>query len=70
MSIQGYVEYERREYCNDVRCPVQLRLNALDPESEDYERIRGACRADCIHTTHEFHHWLMDHGYLLIRQDD
>jgi len=70
MSIEGYVEYRRREYCNDIRCPVQLQLNVLESGSEKYEQVRRICRTDCIHTTYEFHHWLIDKGYLLVRPTD
>jgi hypothetical protein len=67
MPIAGYVEYQRREYCKDVRCPVQLELEAQTPGSEDYERIRKVCQTNCRHTTYEFHHWLIQKGYLIVR---
>ncbi len=67
MAIEGYVDYQRREYCKDVRCPVQLELEARTQGSAEYERIRGICQSGCKHTTFEFHHWLIDKGYLIIR---
>ena len=67
MPIAGYVEYQRREYCKDVRCPVQLELDAQAPGSEDYERIRKICQTNCRHATYEFHHWLIRKGYLIVR---
>lgn len=67
MPIAGYVQYQRREYCKDVRCPVQLELDAQTPGSEDYERIRKLCQTNCQHTTYEFHHWLIQKGYLIVR---
>ena len=67
MPIEGYVEYKKREFCNDVRCPVQLELNARKPGSEEYEKTRQTCVRDCKHTTWEFHHWLIDKGYLIVR---
>lgn len=69
MSIKGYIEYKPREYCKDVQCPVQLELNALIPGSEEYERIRATCRTSCCHTTWEFHHWLIEKGYLILRPE-
>ena len=69
MAIEGYVDYQRREYCKDVACPVQLELNAQVPGSEEYERIRQTCRTSCVHTTWEFHHWLIDKGYLIVRSE-
>ena len=69
MPIEGYVEYKKREFCNDVKCPVQLKLNACKPDSEEYEKIRQTCARDCKYTTWEFHHWLIDKGYLIVRPE-
>jgi len=44
MSIEGYVEYKKREFCNDVMCPVQLELNACKPGSEEYEKNKTNLR--------------------------
>jgi hypothetical protein len=67
MAIPGYVEYERREYCKAVQCPVQQLLDRQAPNSEGCEQVRGICTARCIHTTYEFHHWLIGKGYLIVR---
>ncbi len=56
MPIEGHVEYKKREFCNDVRCPVQLALNAQKEGSEEYEKIRQTCKTNCKHTTWGFHH--------------
>ncbi|MDP6624979.1 MAG: hypothetical protein QGG87_00785 [Nitrospinota bacterium] len=69
MSIEGYVDYKRREYCNDIKCTVQLDLNARDEGSEEYEKIRSICKNDCKCTTYQFHHWLIEKGYLIIRPE-
>ena len=69
MAIEGYVEYQRREFCKDVECPVQLELNAQEPGSDECERIRQTCRTDCRYTTWQFHHWLIDKGYLIVRPE-
>lgn len=66
MPIEGFVEYRRREYCNEIRCPVQMLMNSKEG-TEDYERLREICREKCIHTTYQFHHWLIEKGYLLVR---
>ncbi|MBM4459776.1 MAG: hypothetical protein FJ011_18775 [Chloroflexi bacterium] len=66
-SIAGYIDYQRREYCKEISCPVQLLLDQAVPDSADYNRIRGICQNSCIHTTYEFHHWLIKQGYLLVR---
>jgi len=70
MSIEGYTNYRRREYCKDVSCPIQLELEQYEQGSDGYERIRGICKKSCIHTTYEFHHWLMDKGYEIVRPSD
>lgn len=69
MQINGYEEYKKREFCRDVNCPVQLKLNALKEGSEEYERARSVCKKDCKFTTWQFHHWLIDNGYLIVRPE-
>ncbi len=69
MSIKGYVEYKRREFCRDVKCPVQLQLDTEEQGSEDYERIRQICKTNCRYTTYQFHHWLTEKGYLIVRPE-
>ena len=70
MSINGYVDYKRREFCKDVRCPVQLELEAQEQGCAEYERIRGICKTNCEYTTYQFHHWLIDKGYLIVRPEN
>ena len=67
MKPDGYVEYQRREFCKDLPCPIQVMLDAEQSGSPKYEQIRDICKNDCIHTTYEFHHWLIEKGYLLLR---
>jgi hypothetical protein len=67
MVLDGFVEYKRREYCNDVRCPVQVELNKHKDGSEEYEEIRKTCSVGCLFTTYQFHHWLIDKGYLIVK---
>lgn len=69
MPIDGYTEYKRREYCNDIKCAVQLDLNALQEGSEEYEKSRSICKNDCKYTTYQFHHWLIEKGYLIVRPE-
>jgi len=70
MAIEGFVEYKRREFCNDVNCPVQVELNKLPSGSEEYEQVRQTCRTACRYTTYQFHHWLIEKGYLIVRPKD
>ena len=69
MSISGYVDYQRREYCKDIQCPIQVLLDKQAPDSDGYAEVRGICRTKCIHTTYEFHHWLIEKGYLVVRPE-
>jgi ferritin len=69
MPTEGFVEYKRREYCNDVECPIQMIMNQKEKDSEEYNQLRKICQEHCLHTTYEFHHWLVDEGYLLLRPE-
>jgi hypothetical protein len=67
MSLEGFTEYKRREFCNDVKCSVQMELNALKDKPDEYERVRQTCSTACKYTTWQFHHWLMEKGYLILK---
>jgi hypothetical protein len=67
VSIEGYNDYKRREFCNDVKCHVQTLLNRQTEGSEDYEKIRQICKNNCIFNTYQFHHWLIEKGFLIIK---
>jgi hypothetical protein len=69
MSIKGYADYKRREFCKDVKCPVQLELDVQKEGSFEYEKIRQTCKTNCRYTTYQFHHWLMEKGYLIVRPE-
>jgi len=66
MSLEGFTEYKRREFCNDVKCLVQMKLNQLKEGSEQYEQLRKTCSTACVYTTWQFHHWLIEKGYIII----
>lgn len=65
--MEGYVDYKRREFCRDIECPTQMELDLQKPGSEAYEKIRNVCKGNCRYTTYQFHHWLIDKGYLIVR---
>ncbi|MBU0549022.1 MAG: hypothetical protein KJ838_01710 [Candidatus Omnitrophica bacterium] len=69
MPIKGYSDYKRREFCNDLNCPVQMGLNIQREGSAQYEKIRQACKTACRYTTYQFHHWLIDKGYLIVKPE-
>ena len=55
--------------CKDIECPIQTLLDRQEAQSESYEEIRNICKNSCIHTTYEFHHWLIKKGYLIVRAE-
>ena len=65
MTLEGFVEYKRREFCKDVQCPVQMELNKLTEASPAYEQTRQKCSSGCLYTTWQFHHWLIEKGYII-----
>ncbi len=67
MPVEGFIEYKRREFCKDVRCEIQLELDREPEGSPEYERIRDICKTGCRRTTYQFHHWLIEKGYLILR---
>ena len=70
MAIPGYTDYRRREFCKDIKCPIQQLLDKAPGGSDEYEQVRALCKSDCIHTTYEFHHWLIQHGYEVVRPQE
>jgi phage antirepressor YoqD-like protein len=42
----------------------------LMDKPEVYELIRQTCRTACRFTTWQFHHWLIEKGYLIVKQKD
>jgi hypothetical protein len=69
MAIKGYIDYQRREFCKDVKCSVQIELEAQVPDSEAYEKVRNICKVNCKYTTYQFHHWLIEKDYEVIRPE-
>jgi hypothetical protein len=67
MMLEGFIEYKRREYCRAVKCSVQVELDGQEEGTEGYERIRKTCVEGCLFSTYQFHHWLIDQGYLIVR---
>ena len=65
MPLEGFIEYQRRECCKDAKCPVQLELDKQKDETE-YEKTRQTCSQSCKYTTWQFHHWLIEKGYVIL----
>jgi hypothetical protein len=66
MTVEGFAEYKRREFCKDVKCPVQIELTSLSEASPAYEQTRKKCSAACLFTTWQFHRWLIEKGYVVL----
>jgi hypothetical protein len=67
MAFDGYVDYAKREYCRVAKCPVQDLLDGEESGSEKYNKIRRVCQVGCLETSHSFHKYLIDAGYIIIR---
>jgi len=67
MIPEGYVEYRRREFCEDVKCTRQTTLQTQTVGSSEYENTRQKCSTACLFTTWQFHHWLIEKGYLILK---
>ena len=58
-SRENQQEYQKHEFCRGVKCP---------------DFLNGKCWAknddvSCIMTAKEFHHWLKENGYRIVRGD-
>jgi len=67
VDLKGFTHYQRREFCKDIRCPVQIELEGRAQGSPEYEATRKVCQTACRYTTYQFHHWLIEKGYLVVR---
>lgn len=67
MQPGGFVDYKRREYCKGIKCRVQELMDKKPEGSQEYEALRGICKEECLHTAYEFHHWLDDNGFLVVK---
>ncbi|HEX7628100.1 MAG TPA: hypothetical protein VF354_04170 [Candidatus Methanoperedens sp.] len=46
-----------------------MMMNKKEQDTEAYNDLREICKEKCLHTTYEFHHWLIEKGYLLVRPE-
>jgi hypothetical protein len=44
-----------------------MELNTQKEGCPAYEQTRQKCGTTCLHTTWQFHHWLIEKGYLIVR---
>lgn len=69
MPVPGFSDYKRREYCNSIKCPVQMQMNGACEGTKEYDALRATCQKKCIHTAYEFHHWLIENGFLVVKPE-
>ena len=60
------MEYQKHEFCKDIKC------NQFIPESKKHG-ITESCMfshdSDCIHTAKEFHKWLKENNFKLVKEE-
>ncbi|MHA1721749.1 MAG: hypothetical protein ACTSXW_01595 [Candidatus Baldrarchaeia archaeon] len=44
-----------------------MKLDSLKEGSEEYEKVRQICRTNCKYTAWQFHHWLIEKGFLIVK---
>ncbi|MFH1692531.1 MAG: hypothetical protein ABIC68_08230 [Candidatus Omnitrophota bacterium] len=67
--MEGYIDYKRREFCKAQKCSVQMDLDGQKEGTPEYEGIRSICKTGCCFTTYQFHHWLINQGYLIMKPE-
>jgi hypothetical protein len=60
VNIISETEYQKREFCKDVKCKY-LKIQVL-------EALREECRKHCPHSAWKFHQWLQKNGYKIIKE--
>lgn len=68
-SIPGLVDYKKRTFCRAVKCPAQLKLDNLQEGTEEYEKVHDVCKTHCGFSAREFHYWLKENGYLIVKPE-
>ncbi|MCG7849500.1 MAG: hypothetical protein MIO93_10030 [ANME-2 cluster archaeon] len=56
-------KYQKREFCKDIRCPSQLKIDAA-PDQIAIDVVRKEDCQKCM--AHEFHKWLIDRNYEIV----
>ena len=51
MLSEEFIEYKRREFCKDIKCPNQIELNGLKEKTMAYEKIRKSCMTCLLYTS-------------------
>jgi len=54
-------KYQKYEYCKDVNCPCYIR------GTKDLQVLPNCIASDCVMTAKDFHHWLKENGFEIIK---
>ena len=60
-------EYQGGEFCKAVKCEIRLQLDDLVKGSDEYMQLKNICKTDCKKTAYEFHDWLDNNGYSIVK---
>ncbi len=63
-------DYKKREFCNNIKCPVQVELNKHIENSAEYNAIRGLCSSNCLQSADNFLIWLKNNQYNIVNAKD
>jgi hypothetical protein len=56
-------EYQSREFCKDVKCPMQRELDNEARDETAQAAIKSVCRNGCVYFSDDLMRWLGEHGY-------
>jgi hypothetical protein len=56
-------EYQSREFCRDVRCPMQRELDSESRDETAQAAIKSVCRNGCVYFSDDLMRWLGQNGY-------
>ena len=57
-------EYQKYEFCKAVNC------SCYTPGAKDLQVLPNCITSDCVMTAKEFHHWLMDNWFKIIKENE
>jgi len=60
-------DYKKREFCNDIKCPVQMEMNKHAEGSSEHNAIKGICSSNCLQSSNNFIIWLNNHDYSIVK---
>ena len=61
------LEYKSREFCNAVKCEIQMELNKMKKDSPEYKKKKEICERACIKTAWEFHDYLVRQRFSIVK---